>query len=72
MRFAQLIQRPGRILGGPLVRAASGGDLSLTWWPLSVVTREFHVDQRDAAYRISVAGSRAPLVGSVPVRQVSI
>jgi hypothetical protein len=37
MRFAQLIHRPVRILGGPSARAASGGNPSLTWLPRSVV-----------------------------------
>jgi hypothetical protein len=29
VRFARLIQRRGRVLGGPAVRADSGGNLSL-------------------------------------------
>jgi hypothetical protein len=29
VRFARLIHRRGRVLGGPAVRAASGGSLSL-------------------------------------------
>jgi hypothetical protein len=37
MRFARLIDRPGRVLGGPAVRAAFGGTLSLTCLPLTVV-----------------------------------
>jgi hypothetical protein len=37
VRFARLIHRPVRVLGGPAVRAASGGHLSLTWLPLTVV-----------------------------------
>jgi hypothetical protein len=32
-----LIQRRGRVLGGPSVRAACGGNLSLSWLPLRVV-----------------------------------
>jgi hypothetical protein len=31
VRFARLIQRRGRDLGGPSARAAFGGNLSLTW-----------------------------------------
>jgi hypothetical protein len=31
MRFARLIHRPGRLLGVASARAASGGNLSLTW-----------------------------------------
>jgi hypothetical protein len=27
VRFARLMQRPGRVLGGPVVRAACGGNL---------------------------------------------
>jgi hypothetical protein len=30
VRFARLMHRPGRVLGGPAVRAAYGGNLSLT------------------------------------------
>jgi hypothetical protein len=30
MRFARLIHRPVRVLGGPAVRAALGANLSLT------------------------------------------
>jgi hypothetical protein len=37
MRFAQLIHRPVRVLGGPTARAACGGSLSLTWLPRKVV-----------------------------------
>ena len=36
MRFAQLIDRPVRVLGGPAVRATYGGSQTLPWWPLSV------------------------------------
>src|SRR5829696_5574752 len=36
MRFARLIDRPVRVLGGPAVRAAFGGNLSLTWLPRRV------------------------------------
>jgi hypothetical protein len=37
VRFARLINRRGRVLGGPLVRAAFGGNLSLPWLLLTVV-----------------------------------
>jgi hypothetical protein len=37
VRFARLIQRRGRVLGGPSARAASGGNLSLTWLPPTVM-----------------------------------
>ena len=37
VRFARLIHRRGRDLGGPSARAAYGGSLSLTWLLLSVV-----------------------------------
>jgi hypothetical protein len=37
MRFARLIHRRVRDLDGPAVRAAYGGNLSLTWLPLSVM-----------------------------------
>jgi hypothetical protein len=37
MRFARLTHRRGRDLGGPAVRAACGGNLSLPWWPRRVV-----------------------------------
>ena len=36
VRFAQLIHSGARVLGGPAVRAACGGSLSLTWLPLNV------------------------------------
>jgi hypothetical protein len=36
MRFARLIHRPVRVLGGPAARAACGGNLSLTWLPRMV------------------------------------
>jgi hypothetical protein len=32
VRFARLIHRPVRVFGGPAVRAAFGGDPSLTWF----------------------------------------
>jgi hypothetical protein len=38
VRFARLIQRPVRVLGGPIVRAAFGGNLSLPWLPHRVIT----------------------------------
>jgi hypothetical protein len=34
VRFARLIQRPVRVLGGPSARAAVGGNLSRAWLPL--------------------------------------
>jgi hypothetical protein len=37
VRFARLIHRRIRILGGPAVRAAYGGNLSLTLLPRSVM-----------------------------------
>jgi len=37
VRFARLIRRPGRVLGGPAVRAAFGDNPSLTWLPLNVL-----------------------------------
>jgi hypothetical protein len=37
VRFAGLIIRRGRVLGGPAVRAAGGGKLSRTWLLLTVV-----------------------------------
>jgi hypothetical protein len=37
VRFARLIQRRVRALGGPSARAAFGGNLSLTWLLLKVV-----------------------------------
>jgi hypothetical protein len=37
VRFARLIHRRVRVLGGPSVRAASGGNLSLPWLPHRVV-----------------------------------
>jgi hypothetical protein len=40
VRFARLIHRRGRVLGGPAVRAACGGSLSLTWLPRTVVPNE--------------------------------
>jgi hypothetical protein len=39
VRFARLIQRPVRVLGGPTVRAAFGGILSMPCLLLSVVLR---------------------------------
>jgi hypothetical protein len=33
VRFARLMHRPVRVLGGPAVRAACGASLSLTWLP---------------------------------------
>jgi hypothetical protein len=40
VRFARLIHRPGRVLGGPSVRAAFGGISSLPWSPLRVMRQE--------------------------------
>jgi hypothetical protein len=47
VRFARLIHRPVRVLGGPAVRAACGGDLSLTWLPRMVLSHF----KSSAAYR---------------------
>jgi hypothetical protein len=40
VRFARLIHSGARVLGGPAVRAASGGNLSLPWLPLRVMPYE--------------------------------
>jgi hypothetical protein len=40
VRFARLIDRPVRVLGGPAVRAAFGGNLSLPRLLLTVVRHE--------------------------------
>jgi hypothetical protein len=37
VRFARLIHRRGRVLGGPAVRAAFGGNLILPWLLRTVV-----------------------------------
>jgi hypothetical protein len=37
VRFARLIHRRVRAFGGPAVRAAFGGNLSLPWLPRMVV-----------------------------------
>ena len=37
VRFARLMDRPVRDLGGPAVRAAAAGNLSLLWSPRRVV-----------------------------------
>ena len=37
VRFARLIHSGARVLGGPAVRAACGGNLSLSWRLLRVV-----------------------------------
>jgi hypothetical protein len=37
VRFARLIHSGARVLGGPAVRAACGGSLSLSWLPPRVV-----------------------------------
>jgi len=37
VRFARLIHRPVRVVGGPAVRTACGDSLSLTWLPHNVV-----------------------------------
>jgi hypothetical protein len=61
---ARLMHRRVRVLGGPAVRAAFGGDLSLPWLPPSVVSRERR------AYAISrlVAGRLAGQVAAGCVR----
>jgi hypothetical protein len=43
VRFARLIQRRGRDLGGPTARAAFGGNLSLPWSPLRMVPHAYRV-----------------------------
>ena len=43
VRFARLIQRRVRDLGGPAARAASGGNLTLPWLPLRVASMDAHV-----------------------------
>jgi hypothetical protein len=40
VRFARLIHRRGRVLGGPAVRAAFGGSLSLPWLLPMVVPQQ--------------------------------
>jgi hypothetical protein len=45
VRFARLIDRRDRALGGPTVRAAFGGNLSLTWLPRRVVRSEWRARQ---------------------------
>jgi hypothetical protein len=40
VRFARLIDRRGRVLGGPTARAACGGSLNLTWLLLRVIAHE--------------------------------
>jgi hypothetical protein len=40
VRFARLIQRRGRVPGGPSARAASGGNLGLTWSPPTVMPQD--------------------------------
>jgi hypothetical protein len=40
VRFARLMHRRVRVLGGPTVRAASGGNLSLAWLLPTVVRRD--------------------------------
>jgi hypothetical protein len=44
VRFARLMHRLGRVLGGASARAACGGDLILTWWPTKVVDTTRPVD----------------------------
>jgi hypothetical protein len=41
VRFARLIHRPVRVLGGPAVRAACGGNPSLPCWTLTVLPLRF-------------------------------
>jgi hypothetical protein len=52
VRFARLIQRRVRDLGGPAVRAAYGGDLRLPWLPLTVV-RHRQLDRAEHAHRFT-------------------
>jgi hypothetical protein len=40
VRFARLIHRRGRVLGGPAVRAAYGGNLNVAWWPPTVTPKD--------------------------------
>jgi hypothetical protein len=40
VRFARLIHRRGRVLGGPSARAAFGGNLRLPWLPPTVVPQK--------------------------------
>jgi hypothetical protein len=40
VRFARLIHRRVRDLGGPAVRAASGGNLNPPWLPLQVARHD--------------------------------
>jgi len=42
VRFARLIHSGARVLGGPSVRAAGGGNLNLTQWPLRVCSGRPH------------------------------
>jgi integrase len=56
-RFARSIQQRGRVVRGPSVRAACGGNLSLTWLSLSVAGRA------RPAVGSAVAGAARPAVG---------
>ncbi len=56
-RFARSIHRRGRDLGGPSVRAACGGSLSLSWLPRRVVPQVQAVPS--TCYRASLNGVTA-------------
>jgi hypothetical protein len=60
-RFARLIHRPGRVLGGPSARAACGGCLSLPWLPRRGV--------RHKRGRMCPAHPHASCVEPAPARQ---
>jgi len=66
-RFARLIHRRGRDLGGPSVRAAYGGNPSLTWSPPRVVFAGTATRAGSLA-RTSLAATKKPTPGDHAVR----
>jgi hypothetical protein len=66
VRFARLMQRRGRVLGGPSARAASGGNLSLPWLPRRVVRQDRgRLDMFAAVLgRLSPPGHKEPAAGA--------
>jgi len=60
MRFARLIHRPVRVLGGPAVLAAGGGNLILPWPPHRVVYQLSFAGLLQGEARAGPALNRSP------------
>jgi hypothetical protein len=66
VRFARLIHRRGRDLGGPSARAAFGGNLTLPWLPHRVIPHETVLLRRSRRSHASAHGPQSVAVDAAP------